>query len=110
MRLFIMLGMLTFVVIACKGYQPLVPAETQLNAIKPKYEDVTLDKLNTGYKIYTESCVKCHKPKKIHNYSEEKWPGIINVMAKKAKIDGEQKDAVLKYVLSVKASQSIKSK
>lgn len=103
------IGFVVFVIIACRSYKPVIPTNNHLNAIKPTYNDVTLDKLNKGYKIYTEECVKCHNPKKISNYREEKWPEIISVMSKKAKINEEQKDAVLKYVLSVKASESSKT-
>jgi hypothetical protein len=83
-----------------------VPGNNELAAMQSVYGDVTLEKLKEGYALYTGSeCMACHKPKSIYKREEARWKGIIDDMAKKAKISDTQKDAVYKYVLAIKATQ-----
>ena len=83
------------------------PGNEELSAIQIKHKDVTLNKLQEGYKIYTEgACINCHSAQSIYAHAEEKWEGIVDDMAQKANISDEQKDAVYKYVLAIKATQA----
>ncbi|MDF2448839.1 MAG: hypothetical protein K0R26_1343 [Bacteroidota bacterium] len=82
-----------------------VPGEEELTAIKVKFPDATHEKLSEGHAIYTGVCTKCHGAKSIYRISEDKWQPIIDDMAKKAKITDSQKDALTKFVFSVKATQ-----
>jgi cytochrome c5 len=79
-----------------------VPGETNLTAAKTKYPDATMDVLKQGHTLYYGTCTNCHAAKDIASRDEGKWPGIIDRMAKKAGINDTEKDAVLKYVMSVK--------
>ena len=82
------------------------PDSLALDAIKLRYTDITLKKLQEGYIIYAFGpCVNCHNAKNIYQYDEKQWGNIINEMAVSAKISESQKDAVYKYVLSIKLSQ-----
>ncbi len=82
------------------------PSNEELMAIQVHYRDVTLAKLQEGYSIYTEgACINCHGAKNICNYGETEWKEIIEDMAKRSNISDEQKDAVYKYVLAIKAVQ-----
>jgi hypothetical protein len=83
----------------------IAPGDRELAAIRPKYPDVTLQTLSDGHALYTGACVKCHEAKNIHTRTEERWPAIIDNMAARTRLSAEQKDAVLKYVLSVKAAE-----
>ena len=74
----------------------------QVDAAKTKFPDATMDALKKGYSIYYGVCTNCHEAKKIADFSVEELPGIIDQMARKAKISAEEKDAVLKYVLGVR--------
>lgn len=82
------------------------PGEAELAAIKKQDPEMSMGKLQEGYTLYTGiSCTKCHGAKNIYQYSETEWKGIMDVMAKKAKINDLQKDAVYKYVLAIKAAK-----
>lgn len=84
-----------------------VPGDAQLNAIHAKYADVTMDKLKKGYSIYTQgACIDCHSPKNIYDFSELEWNDILSDMALRANLTVEEKDAVSKYILSMKATQT----
>jgi mono/diheme cytochrome c family protein len=82
------------------------PGNVELLAIQKQYSDVTMEKLKEGHAIYSAgACIKCHGTDNIYTYSEARWASIIDDMAQRANITPEQKDAVYKYVLSVKATQ-----
>ncbi|HXD92574.1 MAG TPA: cytochrome c [Bacteroidia bacterium] len=78
----------------------------QVDAAKIKFPDATMETLKQGHDLYYGTCTNCHGAKKINNFSEEELPGIIDHMAKKAKISAEEKDAVLKYVMGVKLASA----
>ncbi len=64
------------------------------------------EKLKQGHAIYTAgACIKCHEAMSIYHFGETRWKDIIDDMAQKALIGDEQKDAVYKYVLAIKATQ-----
>lgn len=87
------------------------PGNEELTAIQAQYKEVTLEKLNEGHVIYTQgACINCHGAKNIYKRGEANWKEIIDDMARKAKISEEQKDAVYKYVLAIKAVQPKEAK
>jgi mono/diheme cytochrome c family protein len=82
------------------------PGNEELVAIQAKFADVTLDKLKQGYELYTNgACINCHGANNIYNYGVAQWKDLVENMAYKARISDSEKDAVYKYVLSVKATQ-----
>jgi len=82
------------------------PGKEELNAINIKYPDASLAKLQEGYLIYTQgACIQCHGAVSIYSHDEEQWKYIIDDMAQKAKLSDLEKDAVYKYVFSIKATQ-----
>lgn len=83
------------------------PGNEELIAIQKQYQDVTLEKLKEGHAIYTAgACMNCHGAAPIQQYEETQWKTIIDDMAQRANISETQKDAVYKYVLSIKVTQS----
>lgn len=94
---------LTPIIKSTTGIYP--PGNEELTALQAKYKDVTLQTLTQGHKLYTGVCTNCHEAISIYTLREEKWKGIIDDMAFKANITDADKDAVYKYVLSIKATQ-----
>lgn len=83
----------------------LSPGDAEVKAILPRFSDVTLQTLNDGYAVYTGPCTNCHGQKKIFSRSEESWQKSIDRMAPKAHLTDQQKDALWKYILAMKASR-----
>ncbi|MBK6833338.1 MAG: cytochrome c [Bacteroidetes bacterium] len=82
------------------------PGQEELSAINIKYPDASLAKLQEGYLIYTQgACIQCHGTVSIYSHDEEQWKNIIDDMAQRAKISDLEKDAVYKYVFSIKSTQ-----
>ena len=73
-----------------------------VTAGKTKFPDLTLDILKKGQAIYNGACTNCHKAKSIVKRDEQEWVGILDKMSPKAKLLAEEKDAVWKYIMSVK--------
>lgn len=88
----------------------IVPGDAQLTAIKAKYPDATAEQLKEGYSIYTGACTNCHGQKNIFKRSEASWLHEIDDMSPKAKLTAEQKDALTKYILAMKAAQTPEAK
>jgi len=83
------------------------PGTAELTAIQAQYADVTLEKLKEGHLLYTKgACINCHEAQSIYRFEESRWKGIMDDMAEKARMNEAQKDAVYKYVLAIKATQS----
>jgi hypothetical protein len=83
-----------------------VPGNEELIALQVQYKDITLDQLKEGHAIYTAfACTRCHDAKSIYALETAKWKGILEDMAQKANISDAEKDAIYKYVLSIKATQ-----
>ena len=82
------------------------PGNEELVAIQKIDKNVTMDILNQGFYVYSVGkCINCHGSKSIYSRKEELWKDIIDDMAIKAKISDAERDAVYKYVLSIKATQ-----
>lgn len=81
------------------------PGNEELTALQVKYKEVTLETLSAGHQIYTTTCTNCHGPMNIYRYPEATWTSIMERMAPMAKLTEVEKDAVYKYVLSIKATQ-----
>jgi cytochrome c5 len=81
------------------------PGEEEVAAIKPQYNDATLQQLKEGYTLYAISaCKSCHGAANIYAYREDKWLFILQDMAYKAKLTAPQKEAVTRYVFAIKAA------
>jgi hypothetical protein len=92
------------IVFTTPGIYP--PGKDELVAIQVHFSDATKEQLAEGYSTYTEgACIKCHQAKNIYNYTETSWKGIIDDMARMANISADQKQAVYRYVLSIKGTE-----
>ncbi|MCW3103858.1 MAG: hypothetical protein JWO09_2298 [Bacteroidetes bacterium] len=82
------------------------PGDAELAAMQAQYKELTLEKLKEGHEIYTKgACVGCHGAVDVYSFGHAQWKDIIDDMAVRASITDPQKDAVYKYVLSIKATQ-----
>ncbi len=82
------------------------PGNEELNAIQVQYKEVSMEQLQAGHRIYTGGpCINCHGPISIYKIGLDQWKDIMDDMAQRAKLSEAQKDAVYKYVLSIKATE-----
>lgn len=82
------------------------PGDAELAAIQKQYKDANMQQLQEGHALYTTGlCTSCHSPVGIYQYDEQTWKNIVDDMASRAGMTEVQKDAVYKYVLSIKSTQ-----
>lgn len=77
---------------------PVSPEATQAAALK--WPGTTQASLAEGRQLFSAHCSQCHGYPDVNAKSEGEWPGIVDDMAKKAKLDAAQKDKVLHFVLA----------
>lgn len=51
-----------------------------------------------GKKVYESSCNRCHGLFSPNEFTQERWVGLVNWMAPKARLSDEEKAQVLAYV------------
>lgn len=78
--------------------------DTQLAAVRARFPDATIEGLLKGHSVYTGACTRCHGTKDITVYTEEKLFRIVDVMAKKADINPQEKQALLRFAIGVRAA------
>lgn len=77
--------------------------DAQLTAVKTRFPDATKEELQKGHSIYTGACTKCHGTKDVTAYTEPRLLEIVDDMAKKAEIAPEEKQALIRFALGVRA-------
>ena len=59
--------------------------------------------LEEGRAIFVSRCIACHALPNVTNYDATRIPGIVSFMSQRAHLSPEQRDAVTKYLLAVRA-------
>jgi len=66
-----------------------------------QWKGITLQDLKSGQDVFNNRCHKCHGLKNPHKFTTEKLQKVIPKMAIRAKLDKQQEDLVLKFMLTV---------
>jgi hypothetical protein len=70
-----------------------------------RWPGVTASSLSRGRDLFVAHCNACHGYPDLAVISDERWPGILDKMAKKAGLGPEDRDAVLHFVLASRSEQ-----
>lgn len=84
-----------------------MPAEKELMVAQKTWPNATIEELKEGHSIYRNECTQCHKNFEITKFSEKKWRKEIDHMAPKAKLTPEQKDKLIKFILSYREANTV---
>ena len=97
--------------VACKSKKSVTtttPSEVttvaQLTAVQTRFPDATKAELEKGYSVYTGACTKCHGTKDVTVYTEPKLLEIVDVMAIKSHLTPEDKQALIRFAVGVRAT------
>jgi hypothetical protein len=66
---------------------------------------VDLTKLRDGRTLLVHRCIECHTLPAIWRYSAQDWPGIVNSMSHRASLNPAEREAVIAYILTVRATE-----
>ncbi len=97
--------------VACKSKKNMattsnagVTTAAQLAAVQTRFPDATKAELEKGYSVYTGACTKCHGTKDVTVYTEPKLLEIVDVMSKKSNLTPEDKQALIRFAVGVRAT------
>ncbi len=76
------------------------PQASDASIAQTHWQGTSIDQLKQGYGLYTTECTKCHEMKNIQDFSLTDWPGIIEDMSRKAKLNADQHNLVSHYILA----------
>lgn len=92
---------LLFLVSSCTTTNKPTGEENKIVGTSPKFtgkKKLTAGAIAEGKTVFENSCAKCHDLPTPSKYSDEKWIGLINAMAPKAKLNKKQTELVYDYV------------
>lgn len=77
-------------------------------AATERWPGVTASALAAGHDLFLAKCNGCHDYPDLAEIDEERWPGILDKMAKKSHLDAGERDEVLHYVLAARSEQTVR--
>ncbi len=80
-----------------KPVEPMPPVVLDSAAINIRNAG-NMAMVDAGKIVYEAKCGKCHGLKDPEKYTQERWVGLVNWMAPRAKVMDEEKTQVLAYV------------
>jgi mono/diheme cytochrome c family protein len=80
---------------------PPVTAAFVRAGVREKADAHTLEE---GRKVFLNRCIACHALPDIRHYDSGRIPRIVGWMGPRANLNAEQHQALLKYLLTVKAT------
>ena len=100
-KLFILPIAAAALLVSCKSTTGSTATSGKVVGTSPEFTGkvkLTEGLIAEGKTIYENSCAKCHDLPVPSKYSDEKWVGIMNAMAPKAKLTKAQSETVYNYV------------
>jgi hypothetical protein len=70
-----------------------------------RWPGVTADALAHGREVFLANCNACHGYPDLTAIADDRWPGILEKMAKKANLGPDDRDAILHFVLASRSEQ-----
>jgi mono/diheme cytochrome c family protein len=67
---------------------------------------VTASSLAGGRDLFLANCNGCHAYPELSAIADDRWPEILEEMAKKSHLGTEQRDAILHFVLASRAEKA----
>ncbi len=101
MKRLLVLPVLALALVACKNTATSTTAADKVVGKSPSFsgnKNLTESMIAEGKELYDTRCAKCHDLPKPADFNDEKWVGIMNAMAPKAKLSKEQSETVYNYV------------
>jgi mono/diheme cytochrome c family protein len=85
---------------AMKSFAPPVTADLA-PASSGQYSNIAM--LREGRALFVHRCIECHTLPPFWHYRAEDWPKIVDSMSRRANLKPSERDAVIAYILAVRA-------
>jgi hypothetical protein len=87
------------------GAPPAVLSESSVISASTRWPGSTTGSLSAGRDLFLAKCDGCHAYPDLTAVAEERWPHIIDSMARKSHLNADEHDEVLHYVLASRSEQ-----
>jgi hypothetical protein len=87
------------------GPPPGALSASSVASASTRWPGATERSLSVGHDLFLEKCNACHDYPDLAAIPDERWPHILDKMARKADLDAGQRDAVLHFVLASRSEQ-----
>jgi hypothetical protein len=84
---------------------PAAVSGEHVTSASTRWPGVTAASLAQGHDLFVANCNQCHGYPDLTAISDDRWPGILDKMGRKAHLDPAETDAVLHFVLASRAEQ-----
>lgn len=92
------------ILVSCESTNYVPPVTPQMAASSSRRQDVDLVKLREGRTLFVHRCIECHTLPAIWRYGAQEWPEIVNSMSHRASLKPAEREAVIAYILAVRAT------
>ena len=82
-----------------------VPPVTEQMAAAKKGRRVDVATLREGRTLLVHRCIECHTLPPLWHYRIEDWPEIVDSMSHRASLKPAERDAVVAYIIAVRATE-----
>ena len=69
--------------------------------LAPRWPGTTLEDLQRGRSLYVRRCSGCHNVYLPRAFPPEKWPGLVDEMAVKARLGPGERDDMVRFLVAV---------
>jgi mono/diheme cytochrome c family protein len=87
------------------GPPPVALSANSIASASTRWSGVTASSLSKGHDLFLANCDVCHGYPDLTAIPDERWPNILEKMAKKSHLDAEERDAILHFVLASRSEQ-----
>jgi cytochrome c5 len=82
---------------------PPPPSPALIAAASARWPGTTAASLASGHDLFLSHCNNCHDYPDLLAIQDERWPAILDKMARKAHLNPGERDEVLHFVLASRA-------
>jgi len=69
--------------------------------LAPRWPGTTVEDLERGRRLYVRRCSGCHNVVLPRAFPAEKWPGLVDEMAEKARLGPSEREDVVRFLVAV---------
>jgi hypothetical protein len=77
------------------------PSPRDAELLAPRWPGTTVEDLERGRALYVRRCSSCHTLVLPEAHPPAKWPGLVDAMAKKARLGPGERDDVVRFLVAV---------
>jgi cytochrome c2 len=104
-RLSIFIALFVCLFVGCETANYAPPVTPRMVASSSRRQDVDPAKLREGRTLFAHRCIECHTLPALWHYTPKDWTEIVNDMSHRASLKPQDREAVIAYILTVRATE-----